>query len=185
VCVAGFHLWIKYRGGECPRQEKPGDAKSKTKNVMSNTKNESDFSGMLGESVTVRKVRGKVVVKNRPKRRLGSPTPGSKLDEARARFLEATQYARQQISLAESKELYAKRVTHKKRSAFTVAMTDYLLAPKVHSIDTVDYHGAIGDTITVKATDDFMVTKVKVIITNATGAIIEEGEALPDAMKST
>jgi hypothetical protein len=36
----------------------------------------------------------------------------------------------------------------------------------------------------VKATDDFMVTKVKVIITNATGAIIEEGEALPDAMKS-
>jgi hypothetical protein len=44
-----------------------GDAKPKTKNVMSNTKNDSSFSGMLGESVTVRKVRGKVVVKNRPK----------------------------------------------------------------------------------------------------------------------
>jgi len=36
----------------------------------------------------------------------------------------------------------------------------------------------------VKATDDFMVTKVKIVITNAAGAIIEQGEAAQDANKS-
>jgi hypothetical protein len=154
---------------------------------MSTTKNDSSFSGMLGESVTVRQVRGKVVIKNRPHRQPGRPTPGvkdtSKHEAAMERFLEASQYARQQISLAESKEMYGKRVTDKKRSAYVVAMTDYLIAPKVRVIDAVDYHGTIGDTITVKATDDFMVTKVKVIITHAAGALVEEGEAGPDTLK--
>jgi hypothetical protein len=31
--------------------------------------------------------------------------------------------------------------------------------------------------------DDFMVTKVKIVITNAAGALIEEGDAGPDALK--
>src|SRR5882724_3918366 len=102
---------------------------------MSKTKNDSSFSGMLGESATVRKVRGKLVIKNRPNRQLGPPTATakdtSKLDAARARFLEASQYGLQQTSLPESRELYAKRITDKKRTAYMVAMVDYLLAPKV------------------------------------------------------
>jgi hypothetical protein len=146
-------------------------------------KNDSSFSGVLGESATLRNVRGKLVVKNRPKRQPSRATPDSKQEAAKARFLEATQYGRQQISMAESKELYAKRVTAKKRSAYAVAMSDYLVEPKVHSIDTVDYHGVIGDTITVKATDDFMVTKVKIVIKDAAGELIEEGNAGPDELK--
>ena len=142
---------------------------------------------MLGESATVRNVQGKLVVKSRPRRVLGHvtilPKDPTKRDEARARFQEATQYGRQQVSLPESKELYAQRITDKKRTAYAVAMIDYLIAPKVQRIDTVDYHGAIGDTITVKATDDFMVTNVKIVITNAAGALIEEGDAGPDALK--
>ena len=150
-------------------------------------KNDSSFSGVLGESSTLRNVRGKLVVKNRPRRQLGRPTAlakdPSKKEEAKARFLEASQYGLQQISLPESRALYAKRVTAKKRSAFLVAMSDYLVEPKVHFIDTVDYHGAIGDTITVKATDDFMVTKVKIVIKDAAGELIEEGNAGPDELK--
>src|SRR6185295_1764619 len=128
--------------------------------------NDSSFSGMLGESVTVRQVKGKLVVKNRRKRQLGhvtdAPKNTSKRDAAKARFLEAVQYGQQQISVPASKALYVKRITDKRRSAYAVAMIDYLIAPTVHRIDTVDYHGVIGDTITVKATDDFMVTKVKI-----------------------
>src|SRR5258706_12555290 len=154
---------------------------------MSTTKNDSNFSGLLGESATVRQVRGKIVTKNGPHRQPGRPTPTgkdtSKHEAAMERFLDASQYARQQISLAESKQMYGKRVTSKKRSAYVVAMTDYLISPKVRVIDVVDYHGTIGNTITVKATDDFMVTKVKVVITNAAGALIEEGEAGPDTLK--
>ena len=139
---------------------------------------------MLSESATLRNVRGQVVVKTRRKQRMGKPgIDHSKREAVIARFLEASQYARQQISLPESKALYASRVTEKMRSAYMLAMSDYLGVPKVHSIDAVDYHGVIGDTITVKATDDFMVTKVKVVTTNAAGAIIEEGDAGPDALK--
>ena len=154
---------------------------------MIKTKNDSSFSGVLGESSTLRNVRGKLVVKNRPRRQLGRATAlvkdPSKKEAARARFREAAQYGRQQISLPESRALYAKRISDKKRSAYAVAMSDYLVEPKVHSIDTVDYHGAIGDTITVKATDDFMVTKVKIVIKDAAGVLIEEGDAGPDELK--
>jgi hypothetical protein len=48
-----------------------------------------------------------------------------------------------------------------------VALTDFLSAPKVLSIETLDYHGALGDPILANAIDDFMLTKVKVVITNA------------------
>ena len=62
-------------------------------------------------------------------------------------------------------------------------MSDYLSVPKVSSIDLLDYRGAVGDTIVVHAVDDFMVTKVKVVIADADGAILEEGEAGPDAQR--
>src|SRR5260221_3014821 len=103
------------------------DAKPKTNNVMIPMKNDSNLSGVVGEGRTLRSVRGKLVVKNRPKRQPGRAAPDSKLEAAKARFLEAAQYGRQQISMAESKELYAKRVTAKKRSAYAVAMSDYLV----------------------------------------------------------
>lgn len=139
---------------------------------------------MLSESTTIRRVRGKYVADNRPKQRLGKPgADPSKRLAVQARFLEASQYALQQISLPESKALYASRVNMKMRSAYMVAMSDYLGVPKVHSVDTLDYHGVIGDPITVKATDDFMVTKVKIVITNAAGLLVEEGDAGPDTKK--
>ena len=151
------------------------------------TKNDSNFSGMLGESATVRKVRGQLVVKNKPRRQLGRagapPKDPGKLEAARARFLEASQYARQQTSVSQSADLYAKGITDRKRTAYLVAMVDYMIAPKVHSIDTLGYRGSIGDLISVKATDDFMVTNVKVVITDSSGALIEEGDAGPDALR--
>lgn len=148
---------------------------------MSNKNNGSGLSGMLGETVSVRKVRGQVVVTNRPRRRAGKPS--EKQASVQEKFLEASQYANRQIAQAESNALYAAGITGKKRSAYLVAMSDYLSAPKVSSIDILDYRGAIGDTIVVKAIDDFMVTKVKVVIADAAGSILEEGEAGPDAQQ--
>jgi hypothetical protein len=62
-------------------------------------------------------------------------------------------------------------------------VSDYLNAPKIHNIDALSYRGAVGDRITVKATDDFMVKAVKVTFTDKTSAVIEEGEAGPDVDK--
>ena len=136
---------------------------------------------MLGESVAVRNVSGRVVVTNRPKRKMGKPS--DKQSAVQDKFLAASQYANQEIELEESKALYATGITPRKRSAYMVALTDYLSAPKVSSIETLDYHGAIGDPIVVHAIDDFRVTKVTIVITNAAGAIIEQGEVVPDRQR--
>jgi hypothetical protein len=139
---------------------------------------------MLGQSTIVRNVRGKMVVKNRPARQLGKPgkDPNSK-DDLRLRFQEAAQYARQQMTIPESKEAYGKVITEKKRTAYMVAMTDYLTAPRVKSIDVLGYRGAVGDSIRVKAVDDFLVAEVIVTITDANGNVIETGHAGPDTEK--
>lgn len=152
-----------------------------TKKVMSTKRKQTELSGLLGENVSVRKVRGRVVVTNH------RPRPNTEVSPARAavlaRFREAVQYAKQQVELPASEALYQKGVTTRLRSAYSVAMGDYLAAPKVHFIETMDYRGKVGDTIAVKATDDFMVTSVKVVITASDGTVIEEGNAGPDQLK--
>jgi hypothetical protein len=55
-------------------------------------------------------------------------------------------------------------------------------APKVNSIDATGYHGMIGDLIIVNATDDFKVTRVKIVITDVNGVITEEGDATDDSV---
>jgi len=149
---------------------------------MSTSSNETDISGMLGESVSVRKVGSRVVVKNRPPKKVGKPS--EKQETAQEKFQDAAQYARQQVAVPESKALYTTGLTTKKRTPYIVAMTDYLSAPKVRSIDPINYRGTVGDAIVVNAKDDFMVTKVKITITSAAGVLVEEGDAGPDTTKS-
>lgn len=135
------------------------------------------MGGMLGEVSFVRKVRGRVEVTTKPATRKSA---SEKLAAAQGRFLEATQYAKRQTADPESNALYTQGMTSSKRSAHTVAMCDYLGAPTVVAIDTTRYRGKPGDTIEVKAIDDFMVTRVNIVIMDAAGATIEEGEAGPD-----
>lgn len=147
---------------------------------MSTKKKDSALSGMLSSAITVRKVRGQVVVTNRPRQR---PEPTAKQLAVQARFTEASQYANRQMEQPDSLALYNTGITPKKGSAYSVAVSDYLIPPTVEWIDAADYRGNIGDPIVVKAVDDFQVTRVRVTILNAAGAIIEQGEAGPDSMK--
>lgn len=141
---------------------------------------DSAISGLLSSSITVRKVRGQVVVTNRARPR---PAPTDKQSVVQGKFLEASQYANQQLEIEESKALYTSGITSKKASAYVVAMSDYLNPPTVEWIDATDYRGVAGDPILVKAVDDFMVTRVKVIILDAQGAALESGDAGPDALR--
>ncbi len=146
-------------------------------NSMSKTRGNSAFQGvsaMLGDAVIIRRVRGQYVV-SRPARRPRKPT--ARQVERRELFREAAQYARRQISTEESYALYASGITSNKHTAYLVALSDCLNAPKVQHVDTLGYRGAVGDTIHVKATDDFMVTKVRIVITDPAGSLIEQGEA--------
>ena len=63
-------------------------------------------------------------------------------------------------------------------TAFNVAVADFMHAPHIDEIDLTGYTGQAGDTIRVRATDDFKVTQVRVTITNADGTLVEEGDAV-------
>lgn len=147
---------------------------------MSPIKDPTELGGMLGESLSVRKVNGRVIIKNRAVRKVSTP-PTDKQIAIRDKFVEANKYAGRQIAQPAIKEMYATGVDEKKKTPFLVALSDFLVAPRVTSIDTFHYRGGIGDKLIVNAIDDFMVTEVIVTITDASGAIIEEGEAGPDA----
>jgi len=70
---------------------------------MSTKRKQTELSGLLGESVSVRKVRGRVVITNH------RPRPNTELSPGQTavleRFREAVQYAKQQMALPASREL--------------------------------------------------------------------------------
>jgi hypothetical protein len=149
--------------------------------IMSKVKNNSALGGisaLLGDTVVARKVRGQYVFST-PRRRPRKPTPRQVV--VREKFREASRYARHQNSIPESKALYETGITRRKRTSYLVALSDYLNAPEVKHIDPAGYRGAVGNIIRLKATDDFMVTRVFIEITDASGALIEEGDAVREA----
>jgi hypothetical protein len=66
------------------------------------------------------------------------------------------------------------------QSAFNVAVADFFNAPAIDSVDLSQYTGSVGDSIRVRAHDDFAVQEVRVRITNADGTLVEEGAARTD-----
>jgi hypothetical protein len=142
---------------------------------MSILKNPADRSGMLRQNVAVRQVGTRTVVKSRPSYKRES-TPRQL--EIQKKFLAAADWAKWKLTQPGQEEAYRSRTNSKIKSVYMVAVSDYLNAPEVKSIDAKKYRGAIGDLISIHAFDDFMVTKVEVEIRNAAGAIIEQGEAI-------
>ena len=61
---------------------------------------------------------------------------------------------------------------------FAFALTDFLTPPEVQMIDTEGYHGAVGNVIAVRASDDFEVAGVTVEIRTAANAVLEHGAAV-------
>jgi hypothetical protein len=145
---------------------------------MKAVKDKSDMSGIYGEKVATYKDNGRVIIKNRPVRKMSDPT--EKQVVVQDKFLQAAQYAATQMANPEAKALYKARVGGKIRSAFAAAVADFLNPPKVQSINTDNYLGTIGNSIVISVVDILMVTKVKVVISNASGAVIEQGEAVKD-----
>ncbi|MBC7849661.1 MAG: hypothetical protein H7Y31_07990 [Chitinophagaceae bacterium] len=146
---------------------------------MSTIKDQTELGGMLGESLTVRKVNGRVVIKNRPQRK--TEIKSDKQVKFKDKFLLASQYATRQMKRDDVKALYEAAATGPKQTAYAIAVRDFLIAPTVKEIDASEYRGQVGDWIVVTAIDDFMVKKVRVTIKDGAGNKIEEGEAGPDA----
>jgi hypothetical protein len=146
-------------------------------------KDKTEVGGMFGEKIDVTKVRGKLVVANRPVRKI-TAKPTESQNSAKKNFTEAASYAKKQVRNKESKEIYATGITDSKTNAYIVALKDYLTPPKVDRIDTEEYTGEIGSLVVIKASDDFQVTKVKIVITDPSGTKLEQAESTQDPDKA-
>jgi hypothetical protein len=135
------------------------------------------LSGMLGDVVVFRQLRGKTIMANRPRK----PTRQSELQrENRQRFRAATLFAREAMKDPEKKERY--RVKARKLNlpnAYTAAITDYLRKPTVNSVKC---KGRSGDYISVNASKKgFTLASVEVIMTDAQGSpLITQAATLKD-----
>src|SRR6478736_6816710 len=105
-------------------------------------------SGMLGDVVVYRQVRGGVIMANRPKT-TGNVTANQLA--VREKFKKAANYAKKQIAVPASKAEYEAKITEKLNSAYAVAVKDFLTAPSVDQVDFSGYTGKVGDKILVQA----------------------------------
>ena len=135
-------------------------------------------SGMLGDVVVYRQVRGNVIMANKPKK---SNIITENQKPVRDKFKKAVNYAKRQMLDATSKADYAKKISAKLASAYMVALTDFLVSPTVDQLDLSGYDGGIGDKILVQASDDFKVESVFVSILSASNAVLESGPAIQNA----
>lgn len=91
-------------------------------------------------------------------------------------FREALAYAREARHLKEYRRVARQRGS----SPMQVATADFLHAPEIHHIDLADYRGLPGDPIRIFASDDVAVTRVGVLIVDASNHLIEMGMAQPE-----
>ena len=140
---------------------------------MARAKNHSSDFGLFSSRFIVK------VPRQRPRRRKLSVVQKENAD----RFKAATEYANNCMEIPELKELYERGITKRKNNAYTVACTDYLNPPTIHYIKVTDSGPSGSTTITIKATDDFEVTSVRITITGADGQVMEVGSAVCNRLK--
>ncbi len=132
------------------------------------------LSGSLGEQFVIKQDKaGRTIVSV-------SPTfdPNRTYSEAQItqqnQFREAAAYAKD----AKNEEVYVEKAIGTPMTSSNVAMADWFHAPEILELDVSAWHGEIGQIIRIKAVDDIQVTQVNVIITDGTGVVSEQGQAV-------
>ena len=144
---------------------------------MKPKKDQADLSGIFGESVSFRKVNGRVVAKIRRKRNMDNPTKNQ--IAFKEKFRVAAAWASKHVEDEKNEAFYAARITKKRQSPYGLALQDYWKPPQVKSITLRPRSKEnVENVIDIEAIDRFMVTKVIVVITDFSGNLIEEGEAV-------
>ena len=139
------------------------------------------YSGKFGQDFILKNYNGTSVMAKLPR---FSPRRRSARElETVTRFRLANSYARKCL-LDPGMNAFYQSKPKKGASVYRMALKDYLRAPAVEQIITSDYRGRPGDRITVIATDDFAVTKVRLKILDAGGILIEEGPCMPGDVNS-
>jgi hypothetical protein len=136
------------------------------------------LTGLVGDMIVFRNRGGKTFVSTKPKERTGEPSENQK--QHQGRFQEAILYAKTAIADPATKAEYSKAIAGNE-TAYNIAVADFFHAPDIKDVDLSKYAGKIGETITIRATDNFKVTEVSVTIFNADGTEVEHGLAVISA----
>ncbi|TCN72288.1 hypothetical protein [Acetobacteroides hydrogenigenes] len=132
-------------------------------------------SGMLGDQIVFRQIKGKTIISVKPKQ---PEKYSDKQLEAKRKFQSAVIYGKSATADPVKKAEYEAGKDDKFSSAYQVAVADFLNAPDIEDVNLKGYKGNVGDVITIRVTDDFKVAEVKVSIHNPDGSLVEEGNAV-------
>ena len=135
------------------------------------------LSGKFADVLVFRQRAGETFIGKIPASRTGELT--DKQIQVQERFTEGAQYAKSVIADPATKALYD-AVAVDPQTAFNLALGDYCSPPEIKSVDVSLYAGVVGNKITVKAIDNFMVKHVKLEIRKPDNSLIEEGDAVQD-----
>ena len=134
--------------------------------------------GTVSELLVFKQLGGKTVVSQAPQKREREFTEGEKAHQGK--FRQAILYGKSVNADATIKAEYKKQA-EEDQSAYNVAVADFMNAPEIEEIDVSNYTGAVGSTIRIRATDDFLVTRVNVKIENDDATLAEQADAVLDA----
>lgn len=133
------------------------------------------LTGLVGDMIVFRNRGGKTFVSTKPKARTGELSEGQKAHLGK--FQEAVLYAKAALAEPDKRAGYTQSATMT-QTAYNVAVADFFHAPDIKDVDLSKYTGKTGDTIIIRATDDFKVMEVSVAIYNSDGTEVEHGLAV-------
>jgi hypothetical protein len=135
------------------------------------------LSGAVGDQFVIRRTRsGKTIIANKPhfaEDRVFSAAQKTHQES----FREASAYAK----LAKTQDLYIQKAMETGSIPYNLAISDWFGRPQVLEIDLKGWTGMLGQSIRVKARDNFRVVRLDVVIRDGEGKMLESGEAVPTA----
>ena len=138
------------------------------------------FSGAMGDMVFAdRKKKNRTTAYLKQER-----DPSQAQTQVQDKFAKASRRAKKALQNPVLLALYETVARERGDSAYQVAFSDRLVVPYFSRIDLSDYHGRIGDEITIHAVDDVGLARVDVKLVAQDGSPIEQGAAVEDGERS-
>jgi hypothetical protein len=132
-----------------------------------------DLSGSIGNLVFRQMKDGSTWVSAMPDFSHRKFSTGQKAHQRR--FKEATSYAR---GAAKAQPLYAELARGTTKNAYNIALSDWFNPPVIHRIEQRD------GRISVEASDNVLVTRVRITVLDEEGKMLEQGEAVQHGSKT-
>ena len=134
------------------------------------------LTGAIGDQFVIRKTRsGETIIANKPKFDPNREFTAAQLSQ-QERFKSASIYAK----VAQKNAVYREKAAGTPLSAYNLAMADHQHKPEVLDIEINRWNGQVGQKIYIRAQDDFMVSRVRIVIrpSSENYDAVEGGEAV-------